>query len=147
MFDEVTAKRLDRFERETSRRKWDSAVMTASQRRELEQAGVVAPAPAAGSPEISLVDLLAERFDRLERANHRLEWQIGQIEQGGRRWKWAIVAALASVGGMLAYESYDAVGRVPIAVQAAKAGGAPGKAPGPQLGAGQAKGTTAWITP
>jgi hypothetical protein len=94
MFDELTAQRLGQLERGASRRQWDSARMTADQRVPRGQPGDPA-VPAAPAGERPLVDLLGERFDRLERKNERLEWQIVRLEQVTRLWKRAFVGALA----------------------------------------------------
>jgi len=101
MFDKVTSQRLERLERETSRRQWDSTVMTAAQRGQLE--------PATGAPQVAvtggdkpLVDLMAERFDRLERKNERMEWQIDRLEQRTLFWKRAFAASLLLVMLLLA---------------------------------------------
>src|SRR5256885_2012069 len=75
MFDEETARRLDRFERDASRRRWDSTIMTAAQRGSFERATNAPPGPSA-TAERPLMDLVSERFDHIERANRRLEWQL-----------------------------------------------------------------------
>ena len=95
MFDELMAQRLERLERETSRRKWDSALGSAGQRSLGE--GTPAPPPAN---EGALVDLLAERFDRLERKYERLEWQLGRIEQSTRSNKRRMLGLLLVATGV-----------------------------------------------
>ncbi len=96
MFDEVTALRLERLEREDSRRKWGSAIQTASQRGHLELPDGDGPTPIATSVEMPLVDLLDERLDRLERKQQRLEWQITRQEARLDFWRRTSAAALLS---------------------------------------------------
>jgi hypothetical protein len=92
MFDDQTAQRLDRLERGTSRRKWDSAVMIAVQRNQLEPLNSAAKDPVTSDR--PLVDLLAERFDRLERKNERLEWQLNRLQSQSHVWKRPFFAIL-----------------------------------------------------
>jgi hypothetical protein len=110
MFDEAIEKRFDRFERETARRKRDSTVMTAAQRSQFEQATAPVLAPGAGS-ERPLFDLLSERFDRLERANYRLEYQIQQLEHGHRVWRRALAVGLAPALLLVGWSLYGELSR------------------------------------
>jgi hypothetical protein len=141
MFDEVTAKRLDRLESETRRRQWDSTIMTAAK---VQWDEAIAPPPNAPAPiDRPLVDLLAERFDRLERANRRLEWQIDQVERGQRFWKRACTAALIPMALALALVGYVAAAHALAALNASR--GASASAPPLDDQAGRSG--SAWVMP
>lgn len=126
MFDEATALRLERLERETSRRKWDSAVMTASQRVRIKQAssGSLVDSPCAEpEPEDSgtpLLGLFVERLERLERKDERLEWQLSRLERRHLLWKRSVYAALATFA--LFGLGYGAVSAMPKASGGTAAG-------------------------
>ena len=117
MFDthQTEAERLDRMERETRRRKWDSAIMELP--REVVRSGLSpggglklpleSPAERAAprSGDFPLLELMTERLDVLERKASRLEGEVRAWEQKDRlrqrRWLvTALVAVACSISGL-----------------------------------------------
>jgi hypothetical protein len=97
---ETEVERLDRLERESRRRKWDSAIMVRS--RDSVQAALTPPSGAripreAADDDRPLLDLMAERLDTLERKAFRLETEVQFWQNKSRSRRILLGAVLVAV--------------------------------------------------